>query len=178
MRVPIGPAKPYKSGPCGGLYNIAFEENVMMFDYSPLYRSSVGFDRLFRLLDEAQHVETQSYPPYNIERLSENAYRISMAVAGFAPHEISIEAKGNGLTVTGKKDAKPEAVTEFLHQGIAARGFERRFQLADYVIVQGADLDNGLLHISLVREVPEALKSRQIAINAGSKPKVIDAKAA
>lgn len=150
----------------------------MMFDYTPLYRSSVGFDRLFRLLDEAQNVETQSYPPYNIERLGENAYRISMAVAGFAQHEIAIEAKGNSLTVTGKKDVKPEAVTEFLHQGIAARGFERRFQLADYVVVQGADLDNGLLHISLVREVPEAMKPRQIAINAGSKPKTIEAKAA
>ncbi len=149
-----------------------------MFDYTPLYRSSVGFDRLFRLLDEAHHVETPTYPPYNIERLSENAYRISMAVAGFAQHEIAIEAKGNALTVTGKKEAKPEAVTEFLHQGIAARGFERRFQLADFVVVQGADLDNGLLHISLVREVPEAMKPRQVAINSGHKPKVIDAKAA
>jgi molecular chaperone IbpA len=167
-----------RPGPCGGSLNIAFEENVMMFDYTPLYRSSVGFDRLFRLLDEAQNVETQSYPPYNIEKLGDNAYRISMAVAGFAQHEISIEAKGNSLTVTGKKDTKPEAVTEFLHQGIAARGFERRFQLADYMIVQGADLDHGLLHISLVREVPEAMKPRQIQINASNKQKVIDAKAA
>jgi molecular chaperone IbpA len=150
----------------------------MLFDYTPLYRSSVGFDRLFRLLDEAQNVETQSYPPYNIERLSENAYRISMAVAGFANHEIAIEAKGNTLTVTGKKEAKPEAVTEFLHQGIAARGFERRFQLADYVVVEGADLEHGLLHISLVREVPEAMKPRQIAINAGQKPKIIGSQAA
>jgi molecular chaperone IbpA len=150
----------------------------MMFDYTPLYRSSIGFDRLFRLLDEAQSVETQSYPPYNIERLSENAYRISMAVAGFAQHEIAIEAKGNTLTVTGKKDTKPEVVKEFLHQGIAGRGFERRFQLADYVVVQDAELDHGLLHISLVREVPEAMKPRQIAINAGHKPKVIDSKAA
>jgi molecular chaperone IbpA len=155
-----------------------FKENVTMFDYTPLYRSSIGFDRLFRLLDEAQSVETQSYPPYNIERLSENAYRITMAVAGFADHELSIEAKGNALTVTGKKAHKPEAVTEYLHQGIAGRSFERRFQLADYVEVKGADLDHGLLHISLVREVPEALKPRQIAIGSTAQPKVLEAKAA
>jgi molecular chaperone IbpA len=149
-----------------------------MYDYTPFYRSSVGFDRLFRLLDEAQAVEAPAYPPYNIERLSENAYRITMAVAGFAQHELAIEAKGNALTVTGKKDAKPELKTEFLHQGIAARGFERRFQLADYVEVKGAELDNGLLHISLERQVPEALKPRQISIGTASKPKVIEAKAA
>jgi molecular chaperone IbpA len=149
-----------------------------MFDYTPLYRSSIGFDRLFRLLDEAQSVETQSYPPYNIERLSENAYRITMAVAGFAQHELAIEAKGNALTVTGKKDAKPEAKTDFLHQGIAGRGFERRFQLADYVEVKGAELDHGLLHISLQREVPEAMKPRQIAIGSANRPKVIESKAA
>lgn len=149
-----------------------------MFDYTPLYRSSVGFDRLFRLLDEAQNVETQSYPPYNIERLGENAYRITMAVAGFAQDEISIEAKGNGLTVTGKKELKANDNSEFLHQGIAGRSFERRFQLADYVVVQGAELDHGLLHISLVREVPEALKPRQIAIQSAAKPKQIEAKAA
>jgi molecular chaperone IbpA len=150
----------------------------IMFDYTPLYRSSVGFDRLFRLLDEAQSVETQAYPPYNIERLGENAYRITMAVAGFGQNDIAIEAKGNGLTVTGKKEAKTNDNSEFLHQGIAARGFERRFQLADYVTVQGAELDNGLLHISLVREVPEAMKPRQITIGSASKPKAIEAKAA
>jgi molecular chaperone IbpA len=150
----------------------------MMFDYTPLYRSSVGFDRLFRLLDEAQSGETQTYPPCNIERLSENAYRISMAVAAFSQHELTIEAKGNALTVSGKKESKPEAVTEYLHQGIAGRGFERRFQLADYVVVQGAELDHGLLHISLVREVPEALKPRQIAITTHAKSKQIEAKAA
>lgn len=149
-----------------------------MFDYTPLYRSSVGFDRLFRLLDEAQNVETQSYPPYNIEKLGENAYRITMAVAGFADNEIAIEAKGNALTVTGKKEAKTNDNSEFLHQGIAARSFERRFQLADYVVVQGAELDHGLLHISLVREVPEAMKPRQIAITSASKQKQIEAKAA
>jgi molecular chaperone IbpA len=149
-----------------------------MFDYTPLYRSSVGFDRLFRLLDEAQSVETQAYPPYNIERLGENAYRITMAVAGFGQNDIAIEAKGNALTVTGKKEQKTNDNSEFLHQGIAGRGFERRFQLADYMIVQGAEMDNGLLHISLVREVPEALKPRQIVIGSASKPKTIEAKAA
>jgi molecular chaperone IbpA len=149
-----------------------------MFDYTPLTRSAIGFDRLFRLLDEAQGVEAPSYPPYNIERLGENAYRITMAVAGFAPSDISIEAKGHTLTVTGKKEAKTNDNAVFVHQGIAARGFERRFQLADYVEVKGADLDNGLLHISLVREVPEAMKPRQIAINATSKAKQIEAVAA
>ena len=149
-----------------------------MFDTTPFYRSSVGFDRLFRLLDEAQSVEAPTYPPYNIERLGENAYRITMAVAGFAQGEIAIEAKGNALTVTGKKAAQTNDNSEFLHQGIAARSFERRFQLADYVVVQGAELDHGLLHISLVREVPEAMKPRQIAITSVSKQKQIEAKAA
>jgi molecular chaperone IbpA len=149
-----------------------------MFDYTPLYRSSVGFDRLFDMLDQAANVETTAYPPYNIERLSENAYRITMAVAGFASDDIAIEAKGNALTVSGKKPEKVETKVEFLHQGIAARSFERRFQLADYVEVKGADLDNGLLHITLERHIPEALKPRQIAIGTPSKPKVIEQKAA
>ena len=150
-----------------------------MFDYTPLYRTSVGFDRLFQLLDEAASVETQSYPPYNIERLGDNEYRITMAVAGFGPADVAIEAKGNTLTVTGKKGEKPSQPGEMLHQGIAARGFERRFQLADHVEVSGADMDNGLLHISLVRQVPEALKPRQIPIgSAGPKLKSIDTKAA
>lgn len=150
-----------------------------MFDLTPFYRSSVGFDRLFRLLDEAQSVETQAYPPYNIEKTAENAYRITMAVAGFSQDELAIEAKGNLLTVTGKKDAKAAGSYEFLHQGIAGRSFERRFHLADYVEVKGADLAHGLLHISLVREVPEAMKPRQIAIGGTVvKPKVIEAKAA
>ncbi len=149
-----------------------------MFDYTPFYRSSVGFDRLFRLLDEAQNLEPQSYPPYNIERVSENEYRITMAVAGFAEKDLGIESKGNALTVTGKKTDKVESSGEVLHQGIANRSFERRFQLADYVEVTGAELANGLLHISLKREVPEALKPRQIAIAAGSRPKQIEAKAA
>ncbi len=149
-----------------------------MFDYSPFYRSSVGFDRLFRLLDEAATVETQAWPPYNIERLGENAYRITMAVAGFSTDDVSIEAKGNTLTVTGNKSEKPDPDVEVLHQGIAARGFERRFQLADYVEVKGAALNNGLLHVDLVRNVPEALKPRQIAVTQAAKPKAIEAKAA
>lgn len=146
-----------------------------MFDYTPLYRSSVGFDRLFRLLDEAASVETNSYPPYNIERVTEDEYRITMAIAGFGPNDVHIEAKGNTLTVTGKKADKQANAGEVLHQGIAARGFERRFQLADHVEVKGADMDNGLLHISLKREVPEALKPRQIPIgNGGAKLKAIE----
>ena len=149
-----------------------------MFDFTPLYRSSVGFDRLFQLLDEAATTETHSYPPYNIERVGDNEYRITMAVAGFGPADVNIEAKGNTLTVTGKKGDKPAAVGEMLHQGIAARGFERRFQLADHVEVKGADMDNGLLHITLKREVPEALKPRQITIGSTPKLKSIDAKAA
>jgi molecular chaperone IbpA len=149
-----------------------------MFDYTPFYRSSIGFDRLFRLLDEAQNLEPQSYPPYNIERVGENEYRITMAVAGFGEKDLAIESKGNTLSVTGKKNGKDETAGEILHQGIANRSFERRFQLADYVEVTGAELANGLLHVSLKREVPEALKPRQIAIAAGSKPKQIEAKAA
>ena len=149
-----------------------------MFDYSPFNRSSVGFDRLFRLLDEAANVENQAWPPYNIERLGENDYRITIAVAGFGPSDIAIESKGNTLTVSGKKAEKADPSVEVLHQGIAGRSFERRFQLADYVEVKGADMANGLLHISLVRVLPEAMKPRQIAINSGDKPKAIEAKAA
>ncbi|MFT3670595.1 Hsp20 family protein [Aestuariivirga sp.] len=149
-----------------------------MFDYSPFNRSSVGFDRLFRLLDEAANVENQAWPPYNIERLGENDYRITIAVAGFGPSDIAIESKGNTLTVSGKKAEKADPSVEVLHQGIAGRSFERRFQLADYVEVKGADMANGLLHIALVRVLPEAMKPRQIAINSGDKPKAIEAKAA
>ncbi len=148
-----------------------------MFDYTPLYRSSIGFDRLFQMLDEAAATETQTYPPYNIERVTENEYRITMAVAGFGPQDVNIEAKGNTLTVVGKKADKP-AAGDMLHQGIAARGFERRFQLADHVEVKGADMDNGLLHIALKREVPEALKPRQIQIGTTPKLKSIETKAA
>ncbi len=149
------------------------------YDLSPLYRSTVGFDRLFSLLDQAGSVDnTPSYPPYNIERTAENAYRISIAVAGFGESDLSIESKENALTVRGEKKAADDAdKREVLHQGIAARAFERRFQLADYVQVTGASLENGLLHIDLVREIPEAKKPRLIQIGGGA-PKVIEAKKA
>ncbi len=147
------------------------------FDLSPLYRSTVGFDRLFSLLDQATGVDNvPSYPPYNIERTAENAYRITIAVAGFGEADLSIESKEHALTVKGEKQANDNGEKrEVLHQGIAARAFERRFQLADYVQVTGASLENGLLHIDLVREIPEAKKPRQIAIGAGA-AKVLEAK--
>lgn len=147
------------------------------FDLSPLYRSTVGFDRLFSLLDQATSAEAApTYPPYNIERTDENAYRISIAVAGFGEADLAIESRENTLSVKGEKQAGEQAEKrEVLHQGIAARAFERRFQLADYVQVTGASLENGLLHIDLVREIPEAKKPRQIAIG-GSKAKVLEAR--
>lgn len=149
-----------------------------MFDLSPLYRSTVGFDRLAQLLDHAGSFEVPAYPPYNIERVSDDEYRVTMAVAGFGRDDISIEVKQNTLTVSGKKAEKSEAKGEFLHQGIAQRAFERRFQLADYVQVEGAELDNGLLHIALKREIPEAMKPRTIAIKGAHEPKVIESKKA
>lgn len=134
-------------------------------DFSPLYRSVVGFDRLAALLDSAAAQDSAAgYPPYNIERTDENAYRIDIAVAGFRPDELTIEVKENLLTVTGRKAANDDN-RRFLHRGLAERNFERRFQLADYVIVTDADLADGLLSISLKRELPEALKPRTIAIN-------------
>jgi molecular chaperone IbpA len=150
------------------------------FDFAPLYRSTVGFDRLFSMLDQVSGVEgaTPSYPPYNIERTGENAYRITVAVAGFTEADLSLEAKENTLTIRGEKQTKDnERNSEVLYQGIAARAFERRFQLADYVQVQGAVLENGLLHVDLVREIPEAMKPRQIPIG-GGQPKVVEAKRA
>jgi molecular chaperone IbpA len=152
-------------------------------DFSPLYRSTVGFDRLFSLLDTmgAPDGNVQSYPPYNIERTGETTYRISMAVAGFEDSELTIEAKRNHLTVTGKKaEAEGEDDNAYLYRGIAARGFERRFHTADHVEVTGATLKNGLLHIDLKREIPEELKPRRIAIEtAQSNNRVqIEAKAA
>ena len=150
------------------------------FDLAPLYRSTVGFDRLFSLLDQVSGFEGNgsTYPPYNIERTGENAYRITVAVAGFSEADIAIEAKQNTLTIKGEKQAKPdEKKGEVLYQGIAARAFERVFQLAEHVEVRGASLENGLLHVDLVRDVPEAMKPRQIQIGNG-KAKVLDAKAA
>ncbi len=148
------------------------------YDLSPLYRSTVGFDRLFGLLDTVTNGEAQPYPPYNIERTGENAYRVTMAVAGFGEGDLDIQAKENVLTVKGeKKEEKSEDGREVLYRGIASRAFERRFQLADHVEVTGASLANGLLHIDLVREIPEAMKPRKIAIGA-VKSKQIDARAA
>ncbi|MDB5476872.1 MAG: heat shock protein [Phenylobacterium sp.] len=137
------------------------------FDLAPLYRSVVGFDRLADLLESAA-TETAStgYPPYNIERTAENAYRIEIAVAGFRPEELNVEVKENLLTVQGRKAANDEART-YLHRGLAERNFERRFQLADYVVVTDANLADGLLQLSLTRELPEALKPRRIEIGAG-----------
>ncbi|MFZ5670342.1 MAG: Hsp20 family protein [Pseudomonadota bacterium] len=136
-------------------------------DFSPLYRSVVGFDRLAALLDAAASQDSAAgYPPYNIERTDENAYRIEIAVAGFRPEELTVDVKENLLTVAGRKAANDEP-RKFLHRGLAERNFERRFQLADYVVVEGADLSDGLLAISLKRELPEALKPRSIAIGTG-----------
>ena len=149
-----------------------------MFDLTPLYRSTVGYDRLARMLNEASSFDAPSYPPYNIEKLSEDDYRITMAVAGFAPQDISVEVKGNALTVSGKKTETTESKGEYLHQGIASRAFERRFQLADHMHVQTAGMENGLLHVTLKREVPEALKPRTIPVNGVEAPKVLEARKA
>jgi molecular chaperone IbpA len=152
------------------------------FDLTPLYRSTVGFDRLFSLLDGAFDGPAQTYPPYNIERTGEDAYRITVAVAGFTDKELNIEVKENALTIRGDKTANAEDKAEVLYQGIAARAFERRFQLADHVEVTGASVENGLLHVDLVRRIPEAKKPRQIPIGktngAQNGAQVIDAKAA
>lgn len=151
------------------------------FDLTPFQRSTIGFDRLFSMLDQAAGLDnTPSYPPYNIERTGENAYRISVAVAGFAPEELTVETRENTLVIRGEKTgAENEERPAFLHQGIAARAFERRFQLADHVVVTTADLAHGLLHVELVRELPEAMKPRVIAIG-GDKaaPKMIETGAA
>ena len=140
------------------------------YDLSPLYRSAVGFDRLANLLENAARSSQDSgYPPYNIETLGENAYRIEIAVAGFTPDELNIEVKENLLTVTGCKSANDDVVPQktYLHRGLAERDFERRFQLADYVVVTDANLVNGLLTITLKRELPEALKPRRVEIGVG-----------
>jgi molecular chaperone IbpA len=140
------------------------------FDVTPFYRSTVGFDRLFSMLDQiAGHDPAQtSYPPYNIEKTAENAYRITLAVAGFGEADLSIESHDQTLTVRGERKGEAERQAgSVLFQGIAGRAFERRFQLADYVSVTGASLENGLLHVDLVREVPEARKPKLIPIGAG-----------
>lgn len=136
------------------------------FDLTPLYRSTVGFDRVFDLLDTAGKNETTGYPPYNIERIDENDYRVTLAVAGFSEDELDVELHENTLTVTGSR-ADIEDGRTFLHQGIAGRSFQRRFQLAEHVQVAGASLVNGLLNIELRREIPESAKPRKISISGG-----------
>ena len=151
-------------------------------DLSPLYRASVGFDRLLKSLDAAGRLEESafSYPPYNIEKVSEDAYRIVMAVAGFTEGELDIIAKESSLVITGRKErTEDESEAQYLHRGIANRSFERRFDLADHIKVTGAKLENGLLAVELVREIPEAMKPRTIAIAAGDKAsKVLESEAA
>jgi molecular chaperone IbpA len=150
------------------------------FDLSPLYRSTVGFDRLFSLLDKTAFENGGTpYPPYNIERTGDNSYRVTLAVAGFSESELTIKAEQNTLSVKGEKRSDPDtSPTEILYQGIAARAFERVFRLAEFVEVKAAKLDKGLLHIDLVREIPEAMKPRTIRINTSEEKKVIGAKAA
>ena len=151
------------------------------FDFSPLYRSTVGFDRLANLLETVSQFDpaTPAYPPYNIEQLAENDYRISMAVAGFSDKDLSVEVKEGVLTITGKRNGE-EPKTRFLYQGIAGRSFERRFQLADHMELRGARLEHGLLHVDIARVIPEEKKARKISISAGKapEPKIVEAKVA
>jgi molecular chaperone IbpA len=148
------------------------------YDFAPLWRSTIGFDRLFDLAEAAHRVGEENYPPFNIERLAEDRYQISLAVAGFSPDEISVTAEQNVVTIEGHKAEKTER--EFLYRGISTRSFKRQYSLADYVQVKSAAFDNGLLKIELVREIPEAMKPRRIAINgaADSNVQQIEAKAA
>lgn len=158
-------------GHLAGEFNSRSMEDLIMrtHDLTPFYRSTVGFDRLFSLLDQMTSDGSPGYPPYNIERTGENAYRISVAVSGFSKDELSIVAKENTLTIKGEKVANEngKSKSEVLYRGIASRAFERVFQLADFVQVKNASLENGLLHVDLVREIPEAKKPRQIAITTG-----------
>jgi molecular chaperone IbpA len=149
------------------------------FDFSPLFRSTIGFDRLTRLVDAATRVDNAAlaYPPYNIEKTGEDSYRLTMAVAGFSSDDIDITVQENTLMVSGKGN-KEEADDRFLHRGIARRAFERRFSLADHIKVVGASLDNGMLHVDLVRDVPETAKPRKVQIGSAAQPRVIDQKAA
>jgi molecular chaperone IbpA len=148
------------------------------YDFAPLYRSAIGFDRLAQLFDDAQRADAQpSYPPYNVELVAEDKYLITMAVAGFDRAEIEIETERDNLKIVGRKP-KDDSKRTFLHRGIAARDFEQRFQLADHVKVTSARLDNGLLHIELVREIPEAMKPRKIAIEGAPQVQVLERQAA
>ena len=147
------------------------------YDFSPLWRSTIGFDRLFDLAESAQRASEDHYPPYNIERLGENRYQISLAVAGFSPEDILVTAEQNVVTIEGNRTEKSER--EYLYRGISARAFKRQFSLADHVQVTSATFDNGLLEIELVREIPEAMKPRRIAINgATAENSQLEAKAA
>jgi len=150
----------------------------MRYDWTPLWRSTIGFDRLFDVLDEVQRTAEESYPPYNIERLDENRFQISVALAGFTNAEVALTVEQNVLTLEGRKGDKEEKT--FLHRGISARSFKRQFTLADHVEVKGAHFENGLLLIDLQREIPEAMKPRRIAINGAGPGNVtqIEAKAA
>jgi molecular chaperone IbpA len=148
------------------------------FDFSPLFRSTIGFDRLMRLADTATRLEGgNAFPPYNIESTGENAYRLTMAVAGFSPDELDVTVKENALLISGRSK-KEEEQKSYLYRGIARRAFERRFQLADHIRVVGASLDNGLLHVDLAREIPEAMKPRKIEIGVAGGPQTIEQKAA
>lgn len=148
---------------------------MQRLDFSPFYRSTVGFDRLFSRLDTLVGEDAKTYPPYNIERTGEDAYRVTIAVAGFASGDIAIETKENNLLVKGARDnSANDKQREFLHRGIAERAFELRFQLADHVEVSGASLENGLLHIDLKRELPESKRPRQIEIKANGAQSIED----
>jgi molecular chaperone IbpA len=147
----------------------------MRIDYAPFFRSTVGFDRLIGLLESASE---QGYPPYNIERSDENNYRVTLAVAGFAEQDLSVDVKDRVLTVSGKRDEAEKASSALLHQGIAGRAFERSFQLAEHVEVKAARLENGLLHVNLERIVPDEKKPRRIAINAPELTAIQGSKAA
>ena len=145
-------------------------------DFAPLYRSAIGFDRLASMLDAANRNDQPSYPPYNIESIGEDQYRITMAVAGFDRSELSIEQEQNTLRIIGNQEDSAEEERNFLYRGIAARNFERRFQLADHVKVTGARIENGLLHVDLVREIPEAMKPRSIDIESSDDSRLIQGK--
>src|ERR1700754_3296231 len=155
--------------------------SMRTYDLTPFYRSTVGFDRFFNLLDQVTADGSPGYPPYNIERTGENSYRISVAVSGFSQGELSIVAKENTLTIKGEKSANENSQekSEVLYRGIAARAFERSFQLADFVLVKNASLEDGLLHVDLVREIPEAKKPRSIpiAVSNAVAPQVVDGSA-
>ena len=142
------------------------------FDFAPLFRTAIGFDRLARLVDTAASTaEASGYPPYNIEKLGDENYRLTMAVAGFRPEELDLVVKDNTLVISGRPASETQK-HEVLYRGIAGRAFERRFVLADHIVVDGADLNNGLLHVGLKRVVPEALKPRRITVNTGSQPAI------